>query len=81
MMSELLSGTLADDSFFLNLGTILLKMCQPFLDPNSTRLLKINPHYCATVTSTGESAGIHCTGLEEETRLINCDDGKLDYRQ
>lgn len=74
MMSELLSNALADDGFFLNLGTLLLKLCQPFLDPNSSKLLKINPRYCATVSSL-KSIGIHCVGLEEETRLVSNGDG------
>jgi len=76
-MSELLSAVLADDGFFLNLGTLLLKLCQPFLDPRSPKLLKIDANYCATITRKEGSTGIHCVGLEDETRLVTSGDGML----
>ncbi|EDO44825.1 predicted protein [Nematostella vectensis] len=74
MMSELFATTLADDGFFLNLGTAMLRLCQPFLDPSSPKLLKIDPRYCAVAVTessiTQEDTPIHCIGLNEETRLI-----------
>lgn len=80
MMSELFARTLADDGFFLNLGSVLLKLCQPFLDPSAPRLLRIDPRYCATVTNldmlTNEATGMHSVGFEEETRLVMSGDGK-----
>lgn len=37
----------ASDAFFLNLGTVLVKLCQPFCKPRSAKLLTFNPTYCA----------------------------------
>ena len=73
-MGELFADRQAQDGFFLNLSTLLLKMCQPFMDPSSPKLLKINPQYCA-VTTTADSigrkdAGLHVVGLDKETRLV-----------
>ena len=74
MMSELFQTAHAQDGFFLNLGIIMLKVCQPFMDPCSPKLLKINPQYCAVATNvdsiTSENTGLHVVGLETETRLV-----------
>lgn len=73
-MAEYFATTQAHDGFFLNLSTLLLKLCQPFMDPSSPKLLKINPKYCAvTVNSNAiaqESTGLHVVGLDGETRLV-----------
>lgn len=37
----------ASDAFFLNLGAVLVKLCQPFCKPRSPKLLTFNPTYCA----------------------------------
>lgn len=37
----------ASDAFFLNLGAVLVKLCQPFCKPCSAKLLTFNPTYCA----------------------------------
>lgn len=37
----------ASDAFFLNLGAVLVKLCQPFCKPRSAKLLTFNPTYCA----------------------------------
>lgn len=44
---EIFLQTYASDSFFLNLGAALLRLCQPFCKPKSARLLTFNPTYCA----------------------------------
>ena len=74
MMSELFAASQAGDGFFLNLGTVLLKGCRPFLDPKSPKLLRINPQYCAVSTTIDaiaeEDTGVHTVGLDKETRLV-----------
>ncbi|KAJ7373174.1 Ubiquitin conjugation factor E4 A [Desmophyllum pertusum] len=74
MMAEIFATTQAQDGFFLNLSTLLLKMCQPFMDPCSPKLLKINPQYCALDVSIDgiahEATGLHVVGLDGETRLV-----------
>ena len=68
-----LRGGLASDGFFLNLGYVLLSLCQPFLDPQSPKLVKIDPRYCiatATVdTISQEDTTVHLCGLLSETKL------------
>lgn len=44
---EIFLQTYASDSFFLNLGAALLRLCQPFCKPKSARLLTFNSTYCA----------------------------------
>lgn len=46
-MPEIFFQMYASDAFFLNLGAALLKLCQPFCKPRSSRLLTFNPTYCA----------------------------------
>ena len=74
MMAEFFATTQAQDGFFLNLSTLLLKICQPFMDPCSPKLLKINPQYCAVNVGVEEIAqedtGLHVVGLDGETRLV-----------
>lgn len=74
MMAEFFATTQAQDGFFLNLSTLLLKMCQPFMDPCSPKLLKINPQYCAVNVGVDgiaqEDTGLHVIGLDGETRLV-----------
>lgn len=74
MMAEFFATTQAHDGFFLNLGTLLLKLCQPFMDTSSPKLLKINPKYCAVSVDSNaiaqESTGLHVVGLASETRLV-----------
>jgi hypothetical protein len=64
---------LAGDGFFLNLGNVLLSLCQPFLDPQSSKLTRIDPRYCitpATVdTISQEGTTVHLRGLQAETKL------------
>ncbi|CAB3984152.1 Ubiquitin conjugation factor E4 A [Paramuricea clavata] len=64
---------LAGDGFFLNLGNVLLSLCQPFLDPQSSKLTRIDPRYCitpATVdTISQEGTTVHLCGLQAETKL------------
>ena len=64
---------MVSDGFFLNLGSILLSLCQPFLDPQSSKLTKIDPRYCiaaATVdTIAQEDTTVHLRGLQVETKL------------
>ena len=73
-MAEFFATTQAQDGFFLNLSTLLLKICQPFMDPCSPKLLKINPQYCAVNVSVDgiaqEDTGLHVIGLDGETRLV-----------
>lgn len=74
MMAEFFATSQAHDGFFLNLSTLLLKLCQPFTDPSSPKLLKIDPRYCAVTISSDaiglENTALHVVGLDSETRLV-----------
>ncbi|XP_053308608.1 ubiquitin conjugation factor E4 A [Spea bombifrons] len=70
---EIFMQTYASDSFFLNLGAALLRLCQPFCKPKSARLLTFNPTYCALREINEEerrSRNAHVKGLDKETCLI-----------
>lgn len=43
---ELFFQMYASDAFLLNLGAVLLKLCQPFCKPRSPKLLAFDPTYC-----------------------------------
>lgn len=63
----------ASDAFFLNLGAALLKLCQPFCKPRSSRLLTFNPTYCVLKELNDEERkikNVHMRGLDKETCLI-----------
>ncbi|KAM4015855.1 ubiquitin conjugation factor E4 A isoform 1-T3 [Anomaloglossus baeobatrachus] len=80
---EIFLQTYASDSFFLNLGAALLRLCQPFCKPKSARLLTFNPTYCALREINEEerrSRNIHMKGLDKETCLIPpADDQQPDF--
>ncbi|XP_015436791.1 PREDICTED: ubiquitin conjugation factor E4 A [Dufourea novaeangliae] len=67
------------DGFMLNLGNVLLRLCQPFcIKQNETKVPKIDPTYCAAATNGNECSNdaIHLKGLSLETCLIpTSDDG------
>lgn len=66
-------GNQASDGFFLNMGSVLLALCQPLLHPNSAKLAKVDPRYCialATVdTVAQEDTSVHLLGLQDQTKL------------
>ncbi|XP_021564390.1 ubiquitin conjugation factor E4 A isoform X2 [Carlito syrichta] len=72
-MPEIFFQMYASDAFFLNLGAALLKLCQPFCKPRSSRLLTFNPTYCAMKELNDEERkikNVHMRGLDKETCLI-----------
>uniref|UniRef100_G1SHH0 Ubiquitin conjugation factor E4 n=1 Tax=Oryctolagus cuniculus TaxID=9986 RepID=G1SHH0_RABIT len=72
-MPEIFLQMHASDAFFLNLGAALLKLCQPFCRPRSSRLLTFNPTYCALKELNDEERrikNVHMRGLDKETCLI-----------
>ncbi|EHB13275.1 Ubiquitin conjugation factor E4 A [Heterocephalus glaber] len=63
----------ASDTFFLNLGATLLKLCQPFCKPRSSWLFIFNPTYCALKELNDEERkikNVHMRGLDKDTCLI-----------
>ncbi|XP_028664477.1 ubiquitin conjugation factor E4 A isoform X1 [Erpetoichthys calabaricus] len=63
----------ASDALFLNLGAVLLRLCQPFCRLNSHKLLTFDPTYCAVKELSEEdrrSRNVHMKGLDKETTLI-----------
>ncbi|XP_057320961.1 ubiquitin conjugation factor E4 A [Microplitis mediator] len=68
-----LSPLVVSDGFMLNLGNVLLRLCQPFC--TLKKIPKIDPTYCAAaVESLNEderrTRGIHLVGINKETCLI-----------
>ncbi|KAL3875775.1 hypothetical protein ACJMK2_033692 [Sinanodonta woodiana] len=61
------------DGFALNLCYVMLKLCQPFSEPLSPKLMKIQPSYsCVTVSDDDQARekGVHALGLLKETSLV-----------
>lgn len=66
--------TCVSDGFMLNLGGVLLRLCQPFcLDTADPLLLRIDPTYCASQVNGYDemrSKGVHMKKMASETCLI-----------
>lgn len=72
-MPEIFFQMYASDAFFLNLGAVMMKLCQPFCKPQSPKLLTFNPTYCALKDLSEEERcirNVHARGLDKETCLI-----------
>ncbi|XP_014666831.1 PREDICTED: ubiquitin conjugation factor E4 A-like [Priapulus caudatus] len=68
----------ASDGFLLNLTNVLLRLCKPFAEPMSQKLLRIDLSYRMAVASSDQDAkerGIHMRGLAKETCLIPAAEG------
>ena len=69
------------DGFMLNLGCVLLHLCQPFCaEPADPKLLLIDPtYYASKVSGDAEmrSKGVHMKKLASETCLIPSAEGTL----
>ncbi|CAK9829483.1 Ubiquitin conjugation factor E4 A [Anthophora retusa] len=67
------------DGFMLNLGNVLLRLCQPFcIKPNESKVPKIDPTYCAAeVNDQVECVNpiVHLKGMASETCLIPTSEG------
>ncbi|XP_076302287.1 ubiquitin conjugation factor E4 A-like, partial [Lasioglossum baleicum] len=67
------------DGFMLNLGNMLLRLCQPFcIKENNSKVPKIDPTYCAVDVNDqdeGVSPIIHLKGMSSETCLIPTSEG------
>ena len=67
------------DGFMLNLGCVLLRLCQPFCaDPADPKLLLVDPtYYASEVSGDSEmhSKGVHMKKLASETCLIPAPEG------
>ncbi|KAK9296316.1 hypothetical protein QLX08_009645 [Tetragonisca angustula] len=67
------------DGFMLNLGNMLLRLCQPFcIKQNDSKVPKIDPTYCAVdINDQDECANpsIHLKGMSSETCLIPMSEG------
>ncbi|XP_076245661.1 ubiquitination factor E4A [Calliopsis andreniformis] len=68
------------DGFMLNLGNVLLHLCQPFCSENSeAKALRIDPTYCAAEVNENEDSNhvIHLKGMSSETCLIPTSDNDV----
>jgi len=65
------------DAFAINITHVMLLFCRPFSQPNSLKILKIQPSY-AMATANGDNEmlrrSVHLLGLHKETCLIPADD-------
>ncbi|EFN84625.1 ubiquitin conjugation factor E4 A [Harpegnathos saltator] len=68
------------DGFMLNVGNVLLRLCQPFcVKSNDDKIPKIDPTYCSAEAKDEADAlqrGIHMKGLSSETCLIPIPEGE-----
>lgn len=66
------------DRFFLNLCYVMLKLCQPFCQGITPKILKIDPTYVTTIVTDEKEAkerNMHAKGLAKQTCLIPKEDG------
>lgn len=67
------------DGFMLNLGNVLLRLCQPFcIKQNDSKVPKIDPTYCAADVNDEDeciNSNIHLKGMSSETCLIPMSEG------
>ncbi|XP_041979674.1 ubiquitin conjugation factor E4 A [Aricia agestis] len=71
MGAEPLTATTVSDGFMLNLGAVLLQLCQPFCShPDDPKALKIDPTYCAVSPEEATAKSVHLTCLYDETCLL-----------
>lgn len=72
-------GNYVSDGFMLNLGSMLLKLCQPFCtDLKDPKLLRIDPTYCSVIVKSDSEArtrGVHMKDMASETCLIPVAEG------
>lgn len=71
--------TNVSDGFMINLGSVLMYLCQPFCSPeNHLKLLKVDPTYCAVKNEDCSQKGIHMADMYKETCLLPAcnDDGE-----
>eukprot|EP00794_Sanderia_malayensis_P017494 gene17494-19244_t len=76
--------TQARDGFFLNLGNVMLKLCEPFLDlsSRSKKCLRINSLYCSVNANISDiarpGASVHLVQDQEEPKMAKrTDDMKV----
>lgn len=75
--------TQARDGFFLNLGNVLLKLCEPFLDlsDKSKKCLRINSLYCLVDADISDiarpNAPVHLVQNQEEPKIANRTDDSM----
>ncbi|GBP03297.1 Ubiquitin conjugation factor E4 A [Eumeta japonica] len=63
--------TLVSDGFMLNLGAVLLQLCQPFCTThNDLKSLKIDPTYGAVLPEECPAKSVHLDCLHNETCLL-----------
>lgn len=64
-MPQLFNQKYACNGFCLNLCYLMLKLCVPFSEPQSDKLLKVQPTYCSVEINDNEKSqqkNIHAFG-------------------
>ncbi|XP_066587978.1 ubiquitin conjugation factor E4 A [Prorops nasuta] len=80
--NELNTILCTSDGFMVNLGNVLLRLCQPFCvgsNSNLDKVPKIDPTYCAAEAKDEEESrarGLHLKGMTTVTCLIPNSEGK-----
>ncbi|KAK6625393.1 hypothetical protein RUM43_005690 [Polyplax serrata] len=73
-------GQNVSDGFMLNMSAVLLRLCQPFVtDYNNSKILKIDPTYCAAKVTNAEEAqkrNCHMHDLHLETCILPTEEGQ-----
>jgi ubiquitin conjugation factor E4 A len=65
MMPMQLTTVFCSDGFFLNLSSVLVRLCQPLSEPCSAKLLKLQPTYCQATAGTRDqrlARNVHMQG-------------------
>ena len=64
-LPQLFNQMYCSEGFSLNLCSVMLRLCQPFAEPRSPKLLKIQASYTAALAASDEEAktrGLHAHG-------------------
>ncbi|XP_017768300.1 PREDICTED: ubiquitin conjugation factor E4 A [Nicrophorus vespilloides] len=68
---EIMTPATVGDGFMLNLGNVLMRLCQPFCQgDNFKKILKVDPTYCAVPEADYENKNVHLPGMYNETCLL-----------
>eukprot|EP00095_Tigriopus_kingsejongensis_P000903 maker-scaffold186_size273091-snap-gene-0.14 protein:Tk00903 transcript:maker-scaffold186_size273091-snap-gene-0.14-mRNA-1 annotation:"ubiquitin conjugation factor e4 a-like" len=77
----ILGTSYVSDGFALNLGTVLLELCQPFVTGvRNPKILKVRPMYTSPAMQSKENntLGVYLKGLDEATTLVPRAEGEND---
>jgi len=56
MMPEMFNSVYGSDAFFINLGSVMLRLSAPVISPSSNHVVRIQPTYCLATVGDRQDA-------------------------